>query len=122
MRHPLRLLALGLAVGPLFLAGCRIEAGSGPAGASVECAAGPGTDARSAAALCAALRAEAPDRAMRLTVLATGPAMLSARLDLTGPQGDRPGQRLDFTVSDRDLTDTDYRNFARDLLLHGLPD
>lgn len=88
----------------------------------IECAAEPGTDARSAAALCDALRAEAPDRALRLHVLATGPASLSARLDVTDPQGARPGLRLDFNVSDRDLTATDYRNFACDLLRHGLPD
>lgn len=123
MRHSARLLALGLAVSALLLAACRIEAGSGSAmPALIECTAEPGADARAAAALCDALRAEAPDRALRLTVLATGPASLSARLDLTGPQGDRPGQRLDFNVSDRDLTPTDYRNFARDLLRHGLPD
>ncbi len=90
--------------------------------ALIEGAAEPSTDARVSAALCDALRAAGPDRSLRLHALATGPASLSARLDVTDPQGDRPGLRLDFDVSDRNLTAIDYRNFACDLLHHDQPD
>ncbi|TJZ86182.1 hypothetical protein [Paracoccus hibiscisoli] len=125
MRHPAHLQALELAASPLLLAACRIRAGSAPTmPALIEGAAEPSTDARVTAALCDALRAAGPDRSLRLHVLATGPASLSARLDVTDPQGDRPGLRLDFSVSvsDHDMTAIDYRNFACDLLRHGQPD
>lgn len=86
------------------------------------CDAKPGTDAQSAAALCSALQAEGSDRAVRLTVLSTGPASLSASLELAGPQGSRPELPLSFTIGDRDLSPADYSIFARDLLQHRLPD
>ncbi|WP_405403725.1 hypothetical protein [Paracoccus sp. Ld10] len=73
-------------------------------------------------ALCAALRAEAPGGGLRLRVLATGPATVSAQLDRVTGQGDQPGARMDFNVMDRTLQPDDFTRFARDLLRYGLPD
>lgn len=119
MRPSARIVTLGLAFVPLVLAACRVDAGGG---AVVQCAAAEGVDMAQADALCDALRAEGPDGGLRLRVLATGPATLSAQLDRVTDQGDRPGQRMDFNVMDRDLQPGDFTSFARDLLRHGLPD
>ncbi len=122
MRPSARIVTLGLAFAPLVLAACRVDAGGGDDAPTVQCAPAQGVDMAQADALCDALRAEGPDGGLRLRVLVTGPAMVSAQLDRVTDQGDRPGQRMDFNVMDRGLQPGDFTSFARDLLRFGLPD
>lgn len=122
MRPSARIVTLGLAFAPLMLAASRVDAGGGGEAPTVQCAPAQGVDMVQADALCDALRAQDPKGGMRLRVLATGPTALSEQLDRVTDQGDRPGQRMDFSVTDRDLQPDDFTSFARDLLRYGLPD
>lgn len=119
MRPMARSVALGLAIAPLLMSPA--QAGGGPTEPDrVDCTTASGVDPATAEALCLALRDAHAGDALRLHILSTGPATLSARLDLMTDQGALPGPPLQFSVMDRDLTPDDFRNFARDLLRFGL--